>query len=77
MIDHCISAFLERQEEKIYKVYVTDTLSFIAQNTGHFVHEGVAPGKRWIEIIEPKAEDKRTGDEVAMDVIEKLGLKVK
>lgn len=77
MIDHCISAFSERQRNKSYQIYVTDTLSHIAHNTGHFVSNGVAPSKRWIDIIEPKKEDTKTGDEVALEVIKKLGLKVK
>ena len=41
------------------------------------MQEGVAPAKRWIELAEPQEEDERTGDEVALDVIRKLGLEVK
>lgn len=32
--------------------------------------------KRWINIIEPKPQDNRTGNEIAADVIKKAGLKV-
>lgn len=76
MIEHCISAFSERQQEKSFRIYVTDTLSYIAKNTAKQVKEGVYVGKRWIDIIEPKKEDDRSGDEVAMEIIEKLGLRV-
>lgn len=36
--------------------------------------EGKYPAARWIEIIEPKAADNRTGDEIAAQVIRDAGL---
>lgn len=39
--------------------------------------QGKAWSMPWHEIIKPKKIDKRTGDEIALDVIEKMGLEVR
>lgn len=69
VIEHCVSAFSERQKEKSFKVYVTDCLQAIAANTMHIVgmngvfDYGSKPTKRWIDLMEsekPKKEDPQT-----------------
>lgn len=39
--------------------------------------ENMHPAERWIDLIEPKAADNRTGDEIAAEVIKNAGLKLK
>ena len=62
---------LKTMEEKAYKVYITDVVKSIAESFGASVT------KRYIDLIDSEPEDERTGDEVAMEVIQRLGLKVK
>lgn len=50
--------------EKAYRVYVTDSLK---------IYLGLSD--RYIDLIKPKKQDRRSGDEIAADVIAKLGLK--
>ena len=50
----------------MYRAYVTDSLQLAPQNK--------ALMKRWIDSIKDVTPDNRTGDEVALDVIRRLGL---
>lgn len=54
----------------MYKKYMTDSLYYIGQ--------GKSLAKRYAEIIglEKKEADNRTGDEIAADVINRMGLKL-
>lgn len=56
----------EQQRELAYRIFVTDSLQNIPQNKYLTV--------RYKDLIYPKKEDTRTGDEVALQVITKLGL---
>ena len=69
------SLVLERVNFEIYQTYVTDSLKAIAENTQRYAG-GVVLQKRYVEIINSKPPDNRTGDEIAADVIKKAGLKV-
>ena len=51
MVEHCISAFKILQEEKIFKIYVTDSLKAMG--------EGKRLADRYADIIIPKQEDTR------------------
>ena len=70
MIEHCISLFKKEQVEKAYRIYVTDCLQAIAENTTHIVGAGgvVDYGKtmkaRWIDIIDQKQENTQSADEI-------------
>ena len=84
VIEHCISAFKRMQEEKSYKIYVSDALQCIAKNTTHFVtfngveEYGTVMQERWIDLISGRAnepeqeeeteEDTRTTDEIVSDI---------
>ena len=37
MIDHCVSALSISQQEKMYRIYVTDCLKYLTENTMHLV----------------------------------------
>lgn len=70
--EHVVAEYNRRMEERIYRSYVCDTLKCIAAFTGTEVEY------RYAELISPpKKEPEKTGDEVALEVIERLGLKVK
>lgn len=73
VIDHCISAFLQKKEERSYRVYVTDALYCITHNTAKY-----AGGKectiRWEDIITPSKEPEKSGDEIALEILKKLSM---
>ena len=75
IIEHCYKEVERHNERRIYMVYVTDMLKAGVES------QGVEVNSRFIDILdkyenkEPVAE--KTGDEIALEVIEKLGLKVK
>ena len=50
-------------------MYMTDSVQASAQNQ--------YLSKRWSELIETRREQSKTGDEIALEVIERLKLKVK
>ena len=65
----------ERMNQEIYRIYITDSLQAIAGNTQKYAG-GTSLKKRYADIITPKKQDKRTGAEIAADVIKRAGLKV-
>lgn len=81
MIEHCISTLKLLNEEKSFKVYVTDALMAIADNTTHIVgSQGVVDygktiNQRWIDILNPppqEPEDTRPSEEIASDIWERI-----
>lgn len=83
MIDYCVSAFSKRQEDKAYRIYVTDCLKAIAENGTHLVGAsgvvdyGSKMNMRFYDIITPDPEDKheevedtRTTEEIVNSVWE-------
>lgn len=62
-------------EDEIFKVYVTDALKVIGENTAAFSSEGKCMSGRYADIIKPERKgkpDTRTGDEIAEDVISRI-----
>ena len=76
VIEHCVSALAEEQEKRAFEVYVTDTLQMISKNTANYAGGSYVTG-RYIDIVNPKPEDNRTGDEIVLDIIRRAELKVK
>ena len=82
VIDHCASVYLERREERLYRIYVTDALKAIAENTTHYLGAddmfdyGASLSLRWIEALEPQQEeeiiDDRSCEEVAHSIWERI-----
>lgn len=64
----------QEYEEYRYKVYVTDCLQAMAENTANFAG-GMKFRYRWADIIDGNI-DTRTAEEVVHDVINNSGLKV-
>lgn len=60
-----------RMHEKVYRSYTADLLKVICESMGATV------GQRYIDLIKEKPQETRTGDEVALEVIKRAGLKVK
>ena len=62
----------ERAKTEAYRIYVTDALRIVAENTGN-----ISLKLRYYDIIHPKKVDNRTGDEIVADIIKRAGLVVK
>lgn len=64
----------QEAEEYSYRVYVTDALMTISENTMRF-NGGAHMEQRWLDSMKPK--DPRTGDEIAADILRRMGAKLK
>lgn len=73
VIDHVLAEHNVRMEDKVFRVYMTDLFKSMAESMN------VTVLHRYVDLIDTPKETKpqKTGDEVALDVIRKLGLKVK
>lgn len=77
MIDHCIAALkkekLRNYEDLSFRVYITDALQAICENTTHFVGAkemfdyGTSLKKRWAEMVEEARGDKKPKKKKAED----------
>lgn len=86
VIDHCVAAFYAEQKERLYRIYVTDSLQSIVENTALRFPFNAEPFKygqeisaRWLEMVEPPAkekkepkEDTRTCAEIVSDIWSKM-----
>ena len=61
VIDHCISAFRQSQEEKLFRVYVTDCLRAAIRSDG----------ARYWDLIKPQT-DTRTDVEIVNSIKDKM-----
>lgn len=62
-----VLAELEKEQRtEAYRIYITDSMYYKAQNKYITV--------RYYDLLQPKELDDRTGDEIAQDVINRLGL---
>lgn len=81
VIDHVIAEIKRQDEEKAYKIYVTDALRAIANNSAQAAVEQrsyTSLTKRWAEIIEPQEEpqeieeDTRSCEEITADIWKRI-----
>jgi hypothetical protein len=69
VIEHCISLFSERQKEKTYRIYVTDCLKVISENTTHLMsNKGIVDcgshmTQRWYDIVNVDIEEQKKIEE--------------
>ena len=72
-IRYCLARYKEDQAGKAYRIYVTDALRHIAQNTAKYVG-GTYTKKRFVEVIEPPKKEKQveSPDEVKARILKKL-----
>ena len=75
MKDVCISLFQKEQEDKAVKIYYAECLRIIAENTSKMGGGSYITAKL-SDIINPKPVEKRTGEEVAADIIKRAGIEV-
>ena len=66
---------MRERKEEAYRIYVTDALRIIGQNTAKYAG-GSYQQQRFADIIRPHKDDGRIGEEIAADVIKRAGLKV-
>ena len=66
----------QQAKDTAYRVYVTDCLKLIAENTAN-ISRGQYMKSRYYDIIHPAKFDTRTGDEIVEDIIKRAGLVVK
>ena len=52
VIDHAVAFYNERQKAEIYRIYTTDALKVITENTAHFAGGGVL-NTRYHDILNP------------------------
>lgn len=71
VIEHVVAEHKNSVHDKMYKIYVTDVIKCIAESMGNEIDY------RFIELIDSNTVDNRTGDEIALDIIKRAGLKVK
>lgn len=58
-------------EEKAYRIYVSDGIKMISENTAKFAG-GVMPRKRFYDLINAIPEETRTSDEIISSIQQKL-----
>lgn len=68
---YVIARYVEYQREMAYRIFVTDALYEDAE------HMRIIPQERYVEKIQPHKIEKRSGEEIAQEVIAKAGLVVK
>lgn len=71
------AAMRKEFEDHTYRVYVTEALKSIADNTAHAVMGGGKMlQKSWYELIDidKQQEPQKPGDEIALDIIARAGL---
>ena len=66
----------QQAKDTAYRVYVTDCLKLIAENTAN-ISRGQYMKSRYYDIIYQAKVDTRTGDEIVEDIIKRAGLVVK
>lgn len=71
VVENCISAFMAKQERKSFEYYIADVGAAIITM---FSKEKFPT---YYSLLHPEeAEEEKTGEEIAADVIARLGLKV-
>lgn len=66
----------ERAKAEAYRIYVTDALRIVGENTARYA-SGNYIKARYADMIEPKKQDNRTCEEITADVVARCGLTIK
>lgn len=70
---YAVAKARKNAEEKAYRIYVSDTLKMIAENTARAGGRYVTA--RYVDIIHPKPEETRSADEIISHIKKKLEVK--
>lgn len=72
---YAMSRYQSQVRDLAYRIYVTDCLRIISENTAKVVGGSYITAK-FADIINPKPVDKRNGEEIAADIIKRAGIEV-
>ena len=72
---YAIARYQSQQRDLAYRIYVTDCLRIISENTAK-MGGGSYITAQFADIINPKPVDDRTGEEIAADIIKLAGIEV-
>jgi len=70
LVEHVLEKYNEEQKESAYRAYTSDMLMAIAESMGATVEI------RYVDLIEPGQPEDMDGDEIALDIIERAGLRL-
>ena len=72
---YATARFNQHQRDLAYRIYVTDCLRMVTENTAK-MSKGAYTAARFYDIINPKPVDNRSGNEIAADIIKRAGIEV-
>lgn len=72
---YAIARYRSHQRDFVYRIYITDCLRIISENTAK-MGGGSYITANFYDIINPKPVDNRTGEEIAADIIKRAGIEV-
>ena len=72
---YAIARYNQHQRDLAYRIYVTDCLRIISENTAKMGGGSYITAK-FADIINPKPADNRTGEETAADIIRRAEIEV-
>lgn len=75
VIEHCIAFSRTRQENRLYRAYVTDLLRVQAEILAAYTGAEIN-AKDFKEVVGWVKRDERSGDEIAADIIKRAGLRM-
>ena len=72
---YAIARYQSQQRDLAYRIYISDCLRIISENTAKICGGSYIVAK-FADIINPKPVDNRTGEEIAADIIKLAGIEV-
>lgn len=72
---YAMARYQSQQRDLAYRIYVTDCLRIISENTAK-MGGGSYITTNFSDIINHKPADNRTGEEIAADIIKRAGIEV-
>ena len=72
---YAIARFNQHQRDLAYRIYVSECLRMVTENTAKDVYGSYITSK-FADIINPKPVDDRAGEEIAADIIKRAGIEV-
>lgn len=73
LLRYALARYTSHQRDMAYRIYVCDSLRLIGKGGSYIT-------SRFSDIIHPKkqkAEDTRTGEQIAFDVLNRIGIEVR
>lgn len=72
---YVITRYQSQQRDLAYRIYVSDCLRIITENTAKF-GGGSYMELHFTELINPKPKDTRSGNEIFEDIVSRAGIEV-